>query len=80
MYVPDMKVDLRQSQPLTQQHSPFICAYVFGKKKKKKVWMGGNIPKFTFLKLHNVALWHSYCIYYTFHFKTSSPLNPLQCA
>lgn len=57
MYVPDMKVDLRQSQPLTQQHSPFICAYVFEKKKKKGgVWMGGNIPKFTFLKLNNVAL------------------------
>lgn len=50
MYVPDMKVDLRQSQPLTQQHSPFICAYVFGKKKKKKGVDGGKHPQVYFFK------------------------------
>lgn len=32
MYVLDKKVDLRQHQPLTQQHSPFICAYIFEKR------------------------------------------------
>ena len=74
MYVPDVEGGLRQCRPPTQQHSPFICAYIFDKRG------GGDIPQFTFLKLNNIALWHSYCIHYTFHFKTSSPLNPLQCA
>lgn len=32
------------------------------------------------MKLNNVALWHSYCIYYIFHFKTSSLWTPLQHA
>lgn len=51
MYVPDMKVDLRQSQPLTQQHSPFICAYVFEKKKKKRGCVdGGEHPQVYFFK------------------------------